>query len=100
MVMRDVLKRVNLKPAPSDIQKDAAPDKLKDQGRIELEKNAYDWNDDAQSVALDEVVMGNVLKKAGWKRSDLVISTKILQGHSIPTSIVSCAGDYAVDSVL
>lgn len=24
-----------------------------------------------------ETVMGNVLKKAGWKRSDLVISTKV-----------------------
>jgi acetyl-CoA C-acetyltransferase len=64
VVMKDVLKRVNLRPVPNDIQKDSAPDKLKDQGLTELEKKSYDWNDDAQPVGLDEVVMGNVLQAA------------------------------------
>jgi voltage-dependent potassium channel beta subunit len=31
-----------------------------------------------------EIVMGNVIKKAGWKRSDLIISTKIFWGGSGP----------------
>lgn len=31
-----------------------------------------------------EIVMGNVIKKAGWKRSDLVISTKIFWGGEGP----------------
>lgn len=31
-----------------------------------------------------ETVMGNVIKKAGWKRSDLVISTKIFWGGKGP----------------
>lgn len=31
-----------------------------------------------------EIVMGNVIKRAGWKRSDLVISTKIFWGGSGP----------------
>jgi voltage-dependent potassium channel beta subunit len=31
-----------------------------------------------------EVVMGNVLKKTGWKRSDLIISTKIFWGGKGP----------------
>lgn len=31
-----------------------------------------------------EIFMGNVIKKAGWKRSDLVISTKIFWGGSGP----------------
>jgi voltage-dependent potassium channel beta subunit len=31
-----------------------------------------------------ETVMGNVIKKAGWKRSDLIISTKIFWGGSGP----------------
>ena len=31
-----------------------------------------------------ELVMGNVIKKAGWKRSDLVISTKIFWGGDGP----------------
>ena len=64
VVMKDVLKRVNLRPVPNEIQKDSAPDKLKDQGLTELEKKSYDWNDDAQPVALDEVVIGNVLQTA------------------------------------
>ena len=64
VVMRDVLKRANLRPIPNDIMKAAAPDKLKDQGLTELEKKAYDWHDDAQPVALDEVIMGNVLQAA------------------------------------
>lgn len=31
-----------------------------------------------------EIVMGNVIKKTGWKRSDLIISTKIFWGGSGP----------------
>ena len=31
-----------------------------------------------------EIVMGNVIKKSGWKRSDLIISTKIFWGGSGP----------------
>lgn len=51
---------------------------------------AYDagvnFFDNAESYAHGnaEVVMGNVLKKAGWKRSDLVISTKLFWGGSKP----------------
>ena len=44
--------------------KAAAPDKLKDQGLTELEKQSYDWGDDGQPVTVDEVVMGNVLQAA------------------------------------
>ena len=64
VVMKDVLKRVNLRPVPNEVQMDSAPIKLKDQGLTELEKKSYDWNDDAQPVSLDEVVMGNVLQTA------------------------------------
>jgi acetyl-CoA C-acetyltransferase len=64
VVMQDVLKRANLRPVPNDIMKAAAPDKLKDQGLTELEKKSYDWDDNAQPVSLDEVVMGNVLQAA------------------------------------
>ncbi len=63
-VMKDVLKRVNLRPVPNAVMTDAAPDRLKDQGLTELEKKSYEWNDDAQPVTLDEVIMGNVLQAA------------------------------------
>jgi acetyl-CoA C-acetyltransferase len=42
--------------------KAAAPDKLKDQGLIELEKKFAAWSPDAVPVAVDEVIMGNVLQ--------------------------------------
>jgi acetyl-CoA C-acetyltransferase len=64
VVMKDVFKRADLRPVSSAFMQDAAPDKLKDQGLIELEKKSYDWNDDAQPVAVDEVIMGNVLQAA------------------------------------
>jgi len=62
LVIREALKRVNLKPAPSQAMKAAAPDKLKDQGLIDLEKKASDWEAKAVPVAVDEVIMGNVLQ--------------------------------------
>jgi acetyl-CoA C-acetyltransferase len=64
VVMKDVFKRADLRPVSSAVMQDAAPDKLKDQGLIELEKKSYDWNDDAQPVTVDEVIMGNVLQAA------------------------------------
>jgi acetyl-CoA C-acetyltransferase len=64
VVMKDVLKRVNLKPVAGTTMLEAAPDKLKNQGIIDLEKKSYDWSDDAVPVTIDEVIMGNVLQAA------------------------------------
>ena len=64
VVMKDVLKKANLKPVANAAMMEAAPDKLKDQGLTELEKKSYDWSDDAAEVAIDEVIMGNVLQAA------------------------------------
>ncbi|QTA82809.1 Acetyl-CoA acetyltransferase [Desulfonema limicola] len=64
IVMKDVLKKVNLKPVVSDEMKDASPDALKDQGMVDLEKQAYDWDDNSAPVVIDEVIMGNVLQAA------------------------------------
>jgi acetyl-CoA C-acetyltransferase len=64
VVMKDVLKRVNLRPVAGAAAMEVAPDKLKDQGRIDLENQSYDWSGDAAEVSIDEVVMGNVLQAA------------------------------------
>ena len=64
VVMKDALKRVNLKPTPDDLMNATAPNTLKSQGLIELEEKSYDWGDDAQPVTVDEVIMGNVLQAA------------------------------------
>jgi len=64
IVMKDVLRKANLKPSANAAMLEAAPDKLKGQGLIDLEKKSYDWSDDAAEIAIDEVIMGNVLQAA------------------------------------
>ena len=53
LVIKETLKRANLRPAASPSMKDAVPEKLKDQGLIELEKKAGAWSGDAQPVAVE-----------------------------------------------
>ena len=62
LVIRDVLKRVHLRSEIDQNLKDAAPEKLKDRGLIELEQQGTDWDDDATPITIDEVIMGNVLQ--------------------------------------
>jgi len=45
--------------------------------------NFFD-NAEVYATGNAEITMGNVIKKAGWKRSDLVISTKIFWGGDGP----------------
>lgn len=45
--------------------------------------NFFD-NAEGYAGGQSEVIMGNVLKRSGWKRSDLIISTKIFWGGSGP----------------
>lgn len=53
-------------------------------------KEAYDAgvnffdNAEAYAAGKSEIVMGNIIKKQGWKRSDLVLSTKIFWGGEGP----------------
>ncbi|MBU1582280.1 MAG: acetyl-CoA C-acetyltransferase [Proteobacteria bacterium] len=61
-VMKDVLKRVGLRPAVDASQDEFSPDTLKNQGMIDLEKKGYDYDDSLNPVFIDEVIMGNVLQ--------------------------------------
>ena len=61
-VMKEVFKRVGLRPGVNEEQAAFAPETLKDQGRIDLEKKGYDYDDSLKEVFVDEVVMGNVLQ--------------------------------------
>ena len=56
------------------------------QAAIEAGVNFFD-NAEAYAGGEAETVMGKVIKKAGWKRSDLVISTKIFWGGRGPNDI-------------
>src|SRR3990172_5008654 len=62
LVIKNVLKKVGLRPVADDEMKANAPDKLKDQGLVELEKKYADWDDSATPIAIDEVIMGNVVQ--------------------------------------
>lgn len=48
--------------------------------------NFFD-NAEAYAGGAAETMMGNVIRKAGWKRSDLVLSTKIFWGGKGPNDI-------------
>ncbi|MBN2159075.1 MAG: acetyl-CoA C-acetyltransferase [Spirochaetes bacterium] len=62
LVIKEVLNRAGLRPVPSDLMKDCAPDKFTNTGLIDLEKKGYDWSDSLAPVTVDEVIMGNVLQ--------------------------------------
>ena len=65
-------------------------DQIGDEVAYDCMKAAYDAgvnffdNAEAYSNGQSEIMMGKVIKKAGWKRSDLVVSTKIFWGGSGP----------------
>jgi len=69
IVMRDVLRKIGLRPATNDTITALKPEKLKDQGMIEIEKSAYDWDDTLKPVVIDEVIMGNVLQAGQGQNS-------------------------------
>jgi voltage-dependent potassium channel beta subunit len=48
--------------------------------------NFFD-NAEAYASGRAETIMGNVIKKEGWKRSDLVVSTKIFWGGEGPNDV-------------
>ena len=64
IVIKDVLKRVGLRPKVGKGQADCCPSALAGEGLGELEKKYYDWPDNLKEVQVDEVIMGNVLQAA------------------------------------
>ena len=61
-VMRETLRKVGLRPGASTTMLSVAPNTLKDQGLIDLETKSGEWDAAATEIALDEVIMGNVLQ--------------------------------------
>ncbi len=59
-VIRGVLERVNLKPVPPENIKNFGPDALKGE-KCEVEEKYYKWDDSFKEIAIDEVIMGNVV---------------------------------------
>jgi len=69
IVIRDVLKRVGLKPIVKKELLEVAPDAFKSAGLTELEKSNYQWEESVQGVQVDEVIMGNVLQAGQGQNS-------------------------------
>ncbi len=61
LAINEALKRAGLRPVISDEMRAVGPDKLKDQGKIDLESKLEEWDAGAAPVVVDEVIMGNVL---------------------------------------
>ena len=62
IVIREALKKVGLRPKRDPEVLSYAPEIFKDLGLTELEKKYYDWDDTAKEVAIDEVIIGNVIQ--------------------------------------
>jgi len=62
LVMREVLKKMNLKPVTNKKILDVAPDAFKGTGLTELEKSHGQWDGSSREIQVDEVIMGNVLQ--------------------------------------
>lgn len=68
-------------------------DQIGEDVATDLMKTAYDHgvnffdNAEGYSGGKAETMMGNVIKKQGWKRSDLVVSTKIFWGGGGPNDM-------------
>ena len=68
-------------------------DQIGEDVATDLMKTAYDHgvnffdNAEGYSAGKAETMMGNVIKKQGWKRSDLVVSTKIFWGGGGPNDL-------------
>lgn len=61
-VIKDVLKRKNIRPMLNSTMEAGKPESLKDQGLIPLETAAATWDSGAIPLTIDEVIMGNVLQ--------------------------------------
>ncbi len=63
-VMHETLRKAGLRPVASQEMQAVTPKKLKDQGPLELEERYNTWDSAATEIAIDEVIMGNVLQAA------------------------------------
>lgn len=61
LVLKETLKKVGLRPVATETLTRFEPDIFKGKGMIDLEKQAYDYDDNLQPIQIDAVIMGNVI---------------------------------------
>jgi len=69
IVIREVLKKVGLRPIIKKEVLDMAPDALKGAGLTELEKSHGQWDGSLREIQVDEVIMGNALQAGQGQNS-------------------------------
>jgi acetyl-CoA C-acetyltransferase len=62
LVLRETLQKVGLRPVRGGDFQETVPKKLADQGEIALENKYGVWDSQLREIAIDEVIMGNVLQ--------------------------------------
>jgi len=62
IVIKEAMKRAGLRPSRDPEVLSYGPEVFKGMGLIALEKEHADWDDSLQEIAVDEVIMGNVLQ--------------------------------------
>ena len=62
LVLRETLQKVGLRPVRGGDFQETVPKKLADQGEIALESKYGVWDSQLREIAIDEVIMGNVLQ--------------------------------------
>jgi acetyl-CoA C-acetyltransferase len=61
IVIREALLKAGLKPALPAHAKEDAPDTAKNEGLCAVERQYYQWGDHLRDIAVDEVIIGNVI---------------------------------------
>jgi acetyl-CoA C-acetyltransferase len=61
LVLKETLKKANLRPVATSSLTRYEPDALKGLGMIDLEKKGHDYDEALQPVEVNEVIMGNVV---------------------------------------
>lgn len=61
-VLRETMSKIGMRPVKNSDFSATVPDKLADQNEIPIESQYANWDSAAQELAIDEVIMGNVLQ--------------------------------------
>ena len=68
-VLRETLRKIGLRPVRGADFPATVPDRLACQAELELEKKYGQWPEEARAIAIDEVIMGNVLQAGQGQNS-------------------------------
>lgn len=61
-VIKGLFDKIDAKPKVSEEQKSIRPKKFRSTDKAVIEEKYWDWDEDAQNLDLDEIIMGNVLQ--------------------------------------